>query len=112
MMTTTEGNKLIAEFMGVTGCSFNPVDGYDFGTWYKPDSEADDSYIPSPILYQSSWGWLMPVVAKIVNELPQFDNETKTEKVLQALLSANIYEVYNSVVEFITWYNEQNRTDM
>jgi uncharacterized membrane protein YheB (UPF0754 family) len=123
-----KGNRLVADFMNLA----HDIEGrisflYTMGEEF-PYSEriCTEELIEDEIIqeidefgsnlmsetysFHTSWDWLIPVVAKIVNELPQFDNETKTEKVLQALLSANIYEVYNSVIQFITWYNEQNNS--
>lgn len=56
------------------------------------------------LLYHTSWDWLKPVVDKI---------EQLHEGVPQELINVSLFsrqhEVYNAVVEFIKWYNEQNR---
>jgi len=57
-MNTEEGNKLIAEFMGLKNLHADNwfTDGADIGF-----------YIDDGICYHTSWDWLMPVVEKIEN---------------------------------------------
>ena len=72
-MTTKEGNKLIAEFMGLKHprksilgydikCGWDGLD-FDISHWWiKKDK---DIYLSESLKYHSSWDWLMPVVEKI-----------------------------------------------
>lgn len=113
MKNTTENNKLIAEFLG----------------WYKPDEEnyyvhkySEKDYTDKQLKYHSSWDWLMPVVEKIDLILPD-DNlvsisfnrcliEYHAEGItFEGIGNTRIEATYKAVVEFILWYNENNKQD-
>jgi len=93
-MKTTEGNKLIAEFMNATKPLLehaSNISGYD---------------------YHSSWDWLMPVVEKVTDQHDQntyFYAGHIFDKIKDELYSANINGTWSAVVEFIEWYNNQNK---
>lgn len=54
-MSTTEGNKIIAEFMGEFRVSSDMyATGSSHNVWYEGD-----------LKYHTSWDWLMPVIEKI-----------------------------------------------
>lgn len=110
-----EGNKLIQEFM--------KVDAFEYDSW-KVNQLTEG-------LYHSSWGWLMPVVSKIMElgyhivfEMksnwdestfsiynPEYGNELIDPYIAMEDYSPdNLLEyVWFSVVEFIKWYNERNK---
>jgi len=77
-------NKLIAEFMGAEYT----------GTRVKD--------------YDTSWDWLMPVVQKIDNMFGD-DNQVDDaiNRVHNAVLSFDIDNTYQAVVEFINQYNNE-----
>ncbi len=110
-VSTIEGNKLIAEFMG--GEPFNFINEFDeivcgfevYGSAYPLKS----------LEYHLSWDWLMPVVEKIESLLlSDIEIEGKACK-CQPLNNVKILSVANSkieavwcvVVDFIKWNNEQ-----
>jgi len=116
-MSKTEGNKLIAEFMGLI-----PVDNGDDLTWFQVDEELyltkdfryknDIQYTTSDMLpYHVSWDWLMPVVEKMWNItghhnlLYQDVGEKLTFFAADGKLL--IDRVYGLVIKFIKWYNKQ-----
>ena len=103
---TTENNKIIAEFMGYidNGCSeegflINPITNFD--------EEIND------LRYHLDWNWLIEVVEKIYqtelyyNKYIDFNASMFTDGKIE--LSTKIDLVYNQCVEFIKWYNEQNK---
>lgn len=103
-----EGNRLIAEFMGWTT---HPKHGENYvinkSKYRKVPYWSDCSYkaMREILDYYNSWDWLMPVVEKIKQlEIVDF---TKKKPIMNALIDIDINVLYNSVVEFIKWYNKQ-----
>ena len=114
MKTTEEGNKLIAEFMGL----IETEPGYLY------NDQFEKAFLKDYLGYNSSWDWLMPVVEKIDSILPDdqyvsinynnctidiysfppfvFNSLTITGEGI-----SKIHATWNCVCEFITWYNEQ-----
>lgn len=85
-----EGNKLIADFMGINR-AFDPRDKI-----YK---------------YHSSWDWLIPVIDKIHSS----DDYIKYKDSL-GQFSCGVYintkfinVTYKNAVDYIKWYNNQNK---
>lgn len=102
-----EGNKLIADFMGVKFDIHGEITG-------------KHGVIVKGSRYHSSWDWLMPVVEKIEQILPDDSVVTIEYKdcyipvledddsfTIQGNGLTKIEAVYNAVVEFIKWYNIQ-----
>ena len=123
-MEVVEGNKLIAEFMGM---KFIP-----HGKWYHLFKPNEDCWQPKGfsiwfankhLKYSSSWDWLMPVVEKIerlgYKTKISFDDfgtwtqihyglsvaDTSETKALNQH-GTKIENTYKTVVEFIKWHNE------
>lgn len=114
----TEGNKLIAEFMGFT----KPTNGRL--EIIKVPIELELKYRAIHIAikdlkYHSSWDWLMPVVEKIeselYNDLKFCVNMAFKECVIAEVdddfyvfyqeSESKIKAVWKAVVQFIDWYN-------
>ena len=90
-------NKRIAEFMGV-------VFHDDVHTVYKVGYyDSEGYYIGLDLKYHTSWDWLMPVAQKIEDYLS--DNIGKVGYFDDGLISNDIEVRYQSVVEFIKFYN-------
>ena len=121
-----EGNKLIAEFMEVK--NFRE---YELNSKHKCLIISDDDgfidYVEGInfLSYNDNWNRIMPVVEKIKKlefEFNTFSDYTKTEKYRNEVriseLSVDKYcrilirntdmldAIFNAVVEFIKWYNE------
>jgi len=80
--TQEENNRMIAEFMNcvIVGEFVKRIDN-------------ENSNLISELRYHDSWDWLMPVVGKI-------------EALGYSVLIHN-NTVYQAVVQFIEWYNQQ-----
>ena len=117
MENIIENNKLIAEFLGfeLTTDSISIL-------YYTEDRGLKQ--LPK---FHSNWNWLMSVVEKIENlqdenncaiynvQIEQsfteiIDNHT-SETIVEVDSNSKIEAVYQSCVEFIKWYNEQNKNN-
>jgi hypothetical protein len=108
-MNTIENNKLIAEFMKLAK------------QLHLFESPISGKYIEN-LKYHSSWNWLMEVVDKIntMNDyqfslhiyhcrVTIYDNLNR-KWILDDFQGVDpLPTVYNACVEFIKWYNEQNK---
>lgn len=90
-------NTLIAEFMGLTN-HYN-----DNSMMVRKKPEGNVVLYVYDLDYDSSWDWLMPVVQKI-----EQDCEGVPKEMLNISLYNDINEVYQAVVEFIKYYNQNN----
>jgi hypothetical protein len=106
-----EENKLIAEFMGYHYVAETKM-AHDYfivkGIYIRPDG----------IKFDSDWNWLMDVVDKIeglnfsveMNRQEEGDYQcliVKKEIIVQTFSSNKMQSIYQSVIKFIKWY-EQN----
>ena len=102
-----EGNKLIAEFLeidkkiyGETGITYY-IDGIPYQIF--------------KLKYYSSWDWLMPVVEKIqsLNYVYEICNGACRIKIPTDrgwwLEETTIKSVFSAVIEFIKWYNSNEK---
>lgn len=102
----TEGNKLIAKFMGLTP---NPHDNCK--TW-AVETEIIDGQIYGDnwinLFYNSSWDYLMPVLNKISNEVEISDKYAEAYysyyHIDSNLMWLPIQEVFENVVCILKWY--------
>jgi hypothetical protein len=100
-------NKLIAEFLGYETYEMNGVLNVEY-------SENNIRTIQDTH-YHIDWNWLMQVVEKIEslpNELCNkyfWNKEDKQQNDFRIFRVQKIDDLYNQCVEFIKWYNEQNK---
>jgi len=104
-MTTTESNKLIAEFM-----ELKEGKKYLSPSLEEPEAIGLGMYVSvDEMRYHASWDWLMPVVEKIDTLFGEDDTvDDMINRVHNAVLHfspLNKGIVYNAVVEFIKYYN-------
>lgn len=111
----TEGNQLIAEFMGLI-YKKNPRHVLPSEQW--DDVKGDYSY--SMLHYDVSWDWLMPVVFKISKSydfslssvgmwacyISRQDSDVDDHIATMGGYDPVILNVWASVVQFIKWYNK------
>lgn len=126
-MNTTEGNKMIAEFMGMVFLHTH-IDshGYEQYGYSMPDQlsmqvygyKGATCYLDEQ--FTKSWDWLMPVIERIESMdfetyigyakclITRGDDEVKfwgyTTKGDRYKLEA----VYSAVIQFITYFNQTN----
>ena len=125
-MQTVENNLLIAQFMELTQTEEN--------YFYNPDFER--AYRSRDLKYHSSYDWLMPVVEKIeslgyytsickmdskdafyMKIFPNSKTYNYQDKFFQFHFVSpiehteiRIYAVWNAVIMFIKWHNEQQKS--
>lgn len=104
-----EGNKLIAEFMGVTFNSAFSQWQFSPGKFYKN------------LEYHFSWDWLMPVVGKVESfghsvsifrgccdiRFDGIKDGEEPDPIESGGGQPKIVSVFQSMVKFIQWYNAQ-----
>jgi hypothetical protein len=96
-----EDNKLLAEFMGKE--------------WHNSFFAGVSIISPSNITYKfdTDWNWLMQVVEKIESlgcRVEIINSTSKIEPIItHSEYITKIEAVYNACVEFVKWYNEQNK---
>jgi hypothetical protein len=103
-MTTEEGNKLIAEFMGVKI-------GVDKYSWRIGVTEP---LREEHLAYHKEWGWLMPVVEKI-NRLELVESSEMCQRepafymmpIRNALCDVDIKKTWQSIIRLLEWYNKE-----
>lgn len=124
-MKTIENNKIIAEFLSVKIHPCETIENFKF----LPIEERGlyNGYFIDELKYHEDWNWLMVVVEKIesleiFDRMGRFNINTKNfdenytsfitdkdEDFIQCEGDTKIEAVYNAVVEFIKWYNNQNK---
>ena len=122
-----EGNKLISEFMGAeVSQAYSKTKEQDGLMFYYPKDSSPNTYrnlSSMAIKYHSSFDWLIPVLKEIENlgciveiwmslaygcRIYKLGGKLSIGK--QFTNESNSLEeaVYNTVIEFIKWYNTQN----
>ena len=110
-----ENNKLIAEFLigtwNLDNLNMQCNTEYDLFSVTElgdvfADIEGDDPnakhfFTPDEMEFHTSWSWLKPVVDKI-----EIKHQGVPQQLLHLSLFSTLDEVYNAVVEYITFYNE------
>jgi hypothetical protein len=116
-MNTLENNKLIADFMGMV------ISSVPNKYWTEKNHESIGHGKLVELKYDTDWNWLMDVVESInitddyrfsiqINTMDTYVHDAKTNKYIfrseakwqpKELLNS----VYEAVIEFIKWYNNQ-----
>jgi hypothetical protein len=110
-MNTTDKNKLLAEFMGkkelITESQFLSM-----------EHKAHNPTIIEYLKYETSWDWLMPLIAKIedlgndvliTTNYIQIAFDEGEQFIVVDDTKNKIESVYNACVAFVQWYNSSNR---
>lgn len=97
---TTEGNKLIAEFVGC----HKSEDAFDL-TFNIPSIDAKWYYAPQ-LLFDKKWDWLMLAVKKAKELGSAMWDFTQMN---WALARVDIEAVFNELTDFIQWYKNKQQ---
>ena len=132
-MNTTENNKIIAEFMGANPFREYPdedIFSYEMYGIIESINDGENEkhfYLPEQMLFSSDWNWLMEVVEKVKEtqpfitfdlsffgcEIKLLDFANNNSVLFSAYPKMNTQDtkmidcVYNAVLNYIHWYNEQ-----
>lgn len=117
-MKTLKNNKLIAEFLSIKIHPCETIENFKF----LPIEERGlyNGYFIDALKYHEDWNWLMEVVEKIESlgykiDISKWENSQycgiylNGKKIAGNETNTKIEAVYNACVEFIKWYNNQNR---
>ena len=100
-MNTTENNKLIAEFMGMTYGDPN-----DNSVMIQMTPQGNEVVPIESMQYHTSWDWLIPVANEIIKSRDEQNANWDLTDLKYSLQTTNIKLVYKSVLEFI----KENKT--
>lgn len=116
-----EGNKLIVEFMELKPVEWGGMYSIsqDHCTCRESTPEKALNGFASIAKYHNSWDWLMPVVEKIhsifeseEDDIPPYIYQCEEFLLIRdELCTGRLPESWKAVVEFIKWYNENNKTN-
>lgn len=117
-MNTTENNKLIANFAGVFGLHGTFDRHWIFLIDGIPELKREDKrvYIHD-LVFHTSFDWLMPVALRILSaefclecahkSIHPWHDAKDEINAIKIALERGIEPLYEAVIAFITWYNEQ-----
>ena len=118
MENIIENNKLIAEFLNWEFDDLSETFETPFLKLVDPHAFGDEQFSCKlqdfELEFHSDWNWLMEVVEKIDGLENSLENESNEyfrqfQKILSLSIYTKIETVYNACVEFVKWYNEQNK---
>lgn len=106
-----EGNIEITRFMGGYLSDHPELNGVK--VWHGYDPVEGRLNLPTTLTFHSDWNLLMPIVNKITSS----DEYYKYREYNSSLLSDGrihintkyISDTWEQVVEFVKWYNQQNK---
>lgn len=116
-MTTVEGNKIVAVFMGAI-FKEHKIGAFSMGELYvftsPPTEFSSVAWNDYALAYHSSWSWLMPVVEKIrdVEGMKTLENTirfliSRISPTRQTMQFNSISDLWQAVVKYIQWYNQK-----
>ena len=126
MENIIENNKLIAEFLNWEFDDLSETFETPFLKLVEPQAFGDEQFSCKlqdfELEFHSDWNWLMQVVEKIENlskegetymfSITKFSARVtyKGSRIVDLPIdNTKIEAVYNACIEFIKWYNEQNK---
>jgi hypothetical protein len=108
MKTTQENNRIIAKFMGWEEQT-DPTERW-FGSFRDNNGILHKNTNTEPLLFHSSWDWLVLVLARIKETKRNGNNlyNHLMNTTISMMINNGIEATYRAVVQFIEWWNEQN----
>ena len=116
-MTTEQGNKLIAEFMGwrfIKWCGTDDEEELPMYQRFEGEEIVHPGIFHAPEFHEE-WNSIMPVVEKIetIAELFTITSNycsinNKREATITEVGKNKIQAVWQAVIRFIEWYNKNN----
>ena len=116
MRTVEENNKLIIDFLEVEYSSNDDTYFLPSFGFMNVRGEFQTDFTIGKLKFHSDWNWLMEVVEKI-NNTGRFEvviqkrfcyiSDESNELTLSCPASSTFKAVYQAVVEFINFYNQQ-----
>jgi len=99
-------NILIAEFMQFHRDTEDLylIDNYNL----RSENQFQATYVRE-MKFHTSWDWLMSVANEIIKSRDEQNADWDLTQLKYALCTTNIELVYKAVVEFIKWYNKENK---
>jgi hypothetical protein len=114
-MNTTENNKIIAEFMELPSINDEGQINYIKDLEHCPDYE---------LSYHEDWSWLMEVIERIeslnfevlIGRIScQINHVLDRENPISNFVCGNVSKkkeiVYETIIQFIKWHNEQKQLE-
>ena len=113
-----EYNSLIGKFMGGEIAKHSIFTCINFTDNYIPEPKTKfKSYDLIFLKYHSSWDWLKPVIDKIIHTIGMrtIDECTEEEwfqctRITRMYIGVDIETAYHYVIEWINWYNNENKS--
>ena len=99
-MKNIENNRLIAEFMGY---NLEVVNNEEYFT----HDDMLETFLDDELHFHTDWNWLMEVMDKILNVSLKLDTMELYYDITDNI--PNIEETYKSILEFINWFNTENK---
>jgi hypothetical protein len=102
--TAIEGNKLIADFIGLKWHENGTISNYLSVLNMRMGMDTVDD-----LKFHTSFDWLMPVVEKIKMQDEwrwDYPNRSEYYDLQRALSSIDLLSLWQATVNFIKWYNQ------
>lgn len=105
-----EGNKLIVKFMGGHLSDHPELNGIK--VWHGYDPVEGRLNLPTTLKFHEDWNMLMPVWKKIVDigdSLMSQERNLYFKEITHGIYVCDILATWSGIVEFIEWYNKENK---
>lgn len=105
-MDTEQKILLVAEFSGMKKGEDFFEDTEMLMEQHIYDVNCGNCFYENELLYNVSWGWIIPVIHKC-EEMEISDSNNLLGDITHALLDFDIEKTFEAVVKFVEFYNQQ-----